>query len=98
MLEVSEGVAITRTYMYYVLTNADLSLIPRPLPRFQCYTSPPFLHITLKSWEWSGDEALLISESKTVANNYGHSIQGLVDKGKVIAHVGGSLVSHFSKK
>ena len=31
-------------YMYMYL-----SLVPRPLPRFQC--------CTLKTWEWPGDEA-----------------------------------------
>ena len=33
------------------------SLVPRPLPRFQYYTPPPFLRVTLKTWEWPGDEA-----------------------------------------
>ena len=30
--------------------EGQLSLVPRPLPAFQCRT-------TLKSWEWPGDEA-----------------------------------------
>ena len=28
------------------------SLVPRPLPHFQCY-----MRVTLKTWEWPGDEA-----------------------------------------
>ena len=32
---------------------ADFSLVPRPLPRFQC------ARVTLKTWEWPGDEATM---------------------------------------
>ena len=36
----------------YVRTYYACSLVPRPLPRFQC-------NITLKTWEWPGDEAIM---------------------------------------
>ena len=39
-----------------------VSLVPRPLPAFQCCTlSPVFQRATLKSWEWPGDEANICS-------------------------------------
>ena len=47
--------AATRDMVKCFMTEIKLgscSLVPRPLPRFQCYTQK-----TLKTWEWPGDEA-----------------------------------------
>ena len=56
-------VASLRYHYSYLLILHLSSLVPRPLPRFQCYTQkrgkplPSFLRVTLKTWEWPGDEA-----------------------------------------
>ena len=41
--------------MYKPVVFLD-SLVPRPLPNFQCYTQ----RVTLKIWEWPGDEATYV--------------------------------------
>lgn len=56
----NEVFMIYGTYMYNQTTyvRIDVSLTPRLLPHFQCYTqSNLHVHVTLKIWEWLGDEA-----------------------------------------